>query len=210
MIISIEFFHHWGGVAIKYAPVITAIGALFTAIGAIGLAWWAIRKYFKERGNETKLSIDFKHTPYEINNFTSIYLDVQLKNEGLVDIRTFKRFIKGKDGKPKEVDHTWKDENETVKYAIELQVKKVKQTQTALFNWFDPNQYESVLNPINLLTDIDISDLKDPGFYMEPNETYHMGCWLKLDRGLYEAKVIVVGKKLPDEFWTMRFPFEVK
>jgi len=57
-----------------------------------------------------------------------------------------------------------------------------------------------------------VQDLKDPGFYMEPNESYHLGCWLNLDKGLYEAKVIVVGEKknLPDDFWHRRLPFEVK
>jgi hypothetical protein len=194
------------------APIGSAIGALLTGVGASGLALWALLKYKRERENKTKLSIVLSNYNYFINNLNQIYLDVLLKNEGIVEFRTFKRFHKAKKGNPSESEYTWKDSIETVKYSIELQIKKVKQCQVA-FDWFDPNQYDTVIDHINLLKDVEIpDDPKDPPFYIEPRESYHLGCWVQLDKGLYEAKVIVVGeqKNLPDDFWTCRFPFEVK
>jgi hypothetical protein len=178
-----------------------------TGIGAIVLAIWAVNRYFRERNGETNLSIELTKTDYVINNYNKVYLDVSLENRGKVAIRTFERFTKGKEAK-----FTYIDKIETIKYSIELQVKRVKQSQTVLYYWFDPNQYAAVTDPINLLTDLEVlGDPKNTPFFIEPNETYHLGCWLQLDKGLYEAKVIVVGrKKKPDEFWHRRFPFEVK
>ncbi len=196
----------------RIAPIGSAIGAILTGFGAFGLAIWVLLKYRRERGRKTKLTIDLLNSNYLINNVNQIYLDVIFKNEGIVELRTFKRFRKDKNGKSTEVEYTWKDSIETVKYSIELQIKKVKQSKVA-FDWFDTNQYDTVIEHVNLLKDIEIpDDLKDPAFYIEPSESYHLGCWVQLESGLYEAKVIVVGdkKNLPDDFWHRRFPFEVK
>jgi hypothetical protein len=182
---------------------ISSFGTLLTGIGACGVAYWAINKYYRDREHETKLSIELTKYNYEIDN-SKFYLDILLKNGGNVPIRTYNRFQKGA-----EVDASngmnWDEE---IKYSIELQIKKVKQTQVALFDWKDSSQYVTIQEHINLLTDIESPE--PPSFYLEPKDTYHLGCWLQLDKGLYEAKVIFIGEKRRDEFWHRRFPFEVK
>lgn len=194
------------------SELLSAIGSLLTGVGAILLSIWAIRQYFKTREGETRLSIKLKKTCYNINNSFKVYFDISLENMGTVAIHTRKRFY-GNSDKTDVIEYTYKDSIETVRYSVELQVKRVKQSKTALYYWFDTNQYEMVTDPINLLTDLeDPDDPKLPPFFIESKETYHLCCWLQLDKGLYEAKVIVVGSedKLPVDFWHRRFSFEVK
>lgn len=186
-----------------FNSLISSFGTFLTGIGAIALAFWAINKYFREREHETKLSIELTKYNFEIDD-SKVYLDILLKNGGNVEIHTYNRYQNGM-----EVDASngmnW---DEVIKYSIELQIKRVKQTQVALFDWKDSNQYDTIQEHINLLTDIDSPE--PPSFYLEPKDTYHLGCWLQLDKGLYEAKVIVIGERRKDEFWHRRFPFEVK
>ena len=197
---------HSSSSIVIYLP---AIGSLLTGLAAIILAYWAVNRYFKERKSEPNLSIELKNTDYVIDNNSKVYLDISLENKGIVVFRAFNRFKKIK-GIIQELDYSWKDSKETVKYAIELQIKKSKQGQL-VFDWFDPNHYDIVVEHINLLTDLETADLYNHyAFFMEPNEKYHFCCWLQLDKGLYEAKVIVIGQKYPDEFWHRRFPFEIK
>jgi hypothetical protein len=190
---------------------ISAFGTLLTGISAAVLAYWAIKKYFSARENETKLLIKISNTNYHINNSFQVYIDIFLRNEGIVAFDTCKRFIKNEYGEPEEVEYVWEDMIEKIKYSVELQVKKVKQVPVS-YDWSDTNQYETVQAHINLLTDYETPDnTEDPDFFMEPGEIYHLGCWLQLEKGLYEAKVIVVGtesKKRPD-YWVRRSPFEV-
>lgn len=193
--------------------VLSAIGTLFTGLGAILLAFWAIKKYFSERDNEARLSIEFSSTNYSINNSYYVYLDILLKNEGIVPLYTFKRFYKNNKGKIAAKEYTWKDSIETITFSAELQVKRIKQGQIVSFDWFDKNQYETIIDHLNLLKDLeDTDDPKHYSFFLDSKESYHLGCYVQLNKGLYEAKVIVVGdeKKLPDDFWHRRFPFEVK
>lgn len=192
------------------ATYITAYSSLLTGIAAALLAYWAIKTYFSSREHETKLSIDFDQKDFILNGTDRVYLDIILKNEGMVAIHTKKRFIKGSDGKAKTIDFTSEDEIETILYSVELQIKKIKNSNLT-YDWYDKNQYDPIHEHINLLKDLEIpSDYKHPAFFIEPKETYHFGCWLQLDKGLYEAKVIVIGVKQPDDFWHRKFPFEVK
>ncbi len=48
-------------IILAYSPMISAIGTLLTGSGAIILAVWAIKKYFKGRENETKLLIEIEN-----------------------------------------------------------------------------------------------------------------------------------------------------
>lgn len=191
---------------------ISSIGTLLTGIAAVILAYWAINKYFKERSDKTKLSIEISNTNYLINGLHQVYIDVLLKNEGIVAVHTFKRFRKNDKGESGEVEYTWKDSIETIKYSVELQLKKVKQNKIS-YNWFSSDQYEPIFEHINLITDYENPDETNSNpFFIDPGETYHFGSWFQLERGLYEAKVIVVGdeNELPDDFWMRRFPIEIK
>jgi c-di-AMP phosphodiesterase-like protein len=199
-------------VVITDAQMLSAIGTLLTGSGAIILAIWAINKYFKERDNEAKLNIELSNTNYSVNDSHYVYLDVLLKNEGKVSVYTYKRFNKDNKGDPEEAEYTWKDSTEMIKYSIELQIKKVRQSKFS-YNWFDSNQYDPIIDHINLLTDHeDPDDMDHHSFFLDQGEIYHLGCWVQLAKGLYEARVIVIGdkNKLPDDFWARRFPFEVK
>jgi len=193
-----------------FFTMLSAIGTFLTGIGALMLAIWAMEKYSTERKNQTKLVIDYKIIQDYHNNPKSLYLDIILKNKGAVDLHTKKRFKQDENGKSIELPYVYKDSIETIKYSIELQIKKVKDSQV-ISDWFASEQYEAVVEHINLLKDLEVpEDALHPAFFMEPKEPYHLGVWLNLDKGLYEAKVIVVGAKEPDDFWHRRIPFEVK
>jgi hypothetical protein len=187
-----------------FTKIVASFGQLLTGLAAIFLAYWAWRKYFRERENETKLSIQIEIKTFANASNKQVYISVVLTNKGNVEIRSLNRF-KQKDS------ICYKDNVEIIKYPVSLQVKKVKTTQSAS-NWFDPNHYEPIdgLEEINLLSDLETPEKpNDPSFYLEPKDDYNLGCWLKLEEGFYEAKLIFIGEKLPDEFWTKRFPFEI-
>jgi hypothetical protein len=204
-------YFHWASFGTT-SSMISAFGTLLTGVGAIIIAFWALKKYFRERENETKLFIDLSLTNYNTNNTNQVFLDVYLVNEGMVALHTSKRFEKGPDQKIIEKSFTLEDSVEKIKYSVELQVKRVLKN-SVVYDWFDPKQYETVVEHLNLLKDIEVpDDPNHPSFFLEPKEKYHFGCWLTLEKGLYEAKVIVIGdeKTLPNDFWHRRFPFEVK
>jgi hypothetical protein len=193
----------FNNVAVGAAAILTTGSAIFTA-------WWAYNKYGKERENATKLKIELTVKEYEIASEKRLYLDALLINKGKVKIETLSRFL---NGKLKEFVHDDpKDKNEKIRYPLELQIKKLK-GDTLWYDWFDKNQYDAIIGfeEINLLKDLEVlDDPTHPGFFIEPGESYHFGCWVSLTKGFYEAKVIYLGSDQPDEFWHGRFPFIVK
>ena len=108
------------------------------------------------------------------------------------------------------MEFAYRDEIETIKYSIELQIKKVKLNHV-IYNWFDSQHYETFIEPINLLTDLEPpAKFGDPVFYLEPKDSQHLGCFLALFNGLYEAKVIFIGERKEEDFWTCRKPFIIE
>jgi hypothetical protein len=190
-------------------PIITAIGSLLTAVVAGFLALWARQTVLKKRDFNTRLFIEeMKHTIYKVGDVFQVYIEVKIKNIGLVPVRTCVRF-ESVDGKSQPKKFVYKDKLEEVWYSVELQIKRLKESKIT-FDWYDKTQYDSIADHINLLSDLeDPDDPKKPSFYLEPNDEYFLGCWVQLDKGLYEAKVIWVGENSDDDFWHRRYPFIV-
>jgi hypothetical protein len=188
-------------------PLITALTILVTAI-------LTLRKYGLQRENQTKLNIEIITYNYVFEGQDYVYLDTILNNVGKVKLGAKYRF----DNKG---HFAYNDENDpyekTLQYSLELQVKRVNKNLYSSY-WFEmEKQYSKIdnLNSINLLDDFEVPNDPKAIFYIEPDESAHFGCWLQLENGLYEAKVIFIGnkkldgKKPSDEYWRRRISFQV-
>ena len=111
------------------ATYLTAIGTLLTGFATVSIVFWAMKKFRINRKSESVLNCKITKKKFEINNSKKIHLDIEFKNDGLVEIRTRKR-VK---------EYVWEDKMEKVKYSIELQIKKVLEN-SLVFNWFDEKQ----------------------------------------------------------------------
>ena len=159
---------------------------------------WAWRRYWVERTDQAALEIGIDYRTISLDANYLVSFDISLANRGKVKIQAKPR----KDGA-----HTFDDGVEKLAHSGSLQLKRIQTsaaTTTRTINWFESDGLERVagVSEVNFLT-----EYEDPtrgniiDFWMEPNETYHLGATLVLGRGVYLVKATFVAAGGDDNFW---------
>jgi hypothetical protein len=171
-----------------------------TAIAVLVGGAWAFYRFGLRREKETAVAIDLSYiaTPYEANYL--VFFDAILTNTAAVRVTA----------KPHR-HPAYGDSAETLQYAADLLLRRLpagSQPGTQI-RWVSDNA--QVPAPGDIEADLASEYEKDGGtdFWMEPNESYHLGAAIILPPGSYLAMVTFVGRGGDDEFWRRVFSLQV-
>ena len=178
------------------------IVALASLIGGL----WVFFRFVNERAYESALTIGIDSSTITVDGAPLTYLDVTLTNVGKVKLQA------------KPVDRfttAYEDKVEKLQYSCGLSIRKPLSDVTKtgdLIDWFEHTRFEpSKFLEFNLLNEYgDPEDNNRVDFWMEPGEQYHLGMPLRLDAGIYLAKVTFIGARSDKEFWSRIVAFQVR
>jgi hypothetical protein len=161
------------------------------------VALWELYKFLRGRTFQSRLRIDISSSATPLGKNHLVFVDVQVTNFG-----------KGKIQARPVGDGEWayKDQFETVAYSGSLQIKQIDaasvQGNEAL-DWFKSAAVKEVpgISEINLLDEYALTDKNNRiEFWLEPDETVHLGTAVVLSPGHYLLKASFYGTK-PEDFW---------
>jgi len=160
---------------------------------------WAFFRFLTERTYQAaiEIGIDYTCAPDEAQYI--VFLDIILTNKGHTRVRAKYERTDG---------WAYNDGVERLKHSGSLQVRRIlpwKQPNNRHLDWFETTLLEPIpdLPEINLFVEYE-DPLKENkvAFWMEPNESYHLGASIVLPSGVYLAKVTFIGKGGDDNFWS--------
>jgi hypothetical protein len=165
---------------------------------------WALYRFGLLRENKAAIEIELhcKCIPEPNGRYFS-YFDVTLINKGKVKAEARKK------RRP-----AYRDEAETLKYGCSLLLRAIPKNiqERKPIGWFD--EEAKTKSPIegdievDLLYDYELNG--ETIFWMEPEESYHVGTGIVLQHGSYLAMITFVGnKENDDEFWRRTFIVQI-
>jgi hypothetical protein len=183
-----EWFRCWSE-TIEHVTVAAA-----SVIGGV----WVLFRFLNERTLESALTIGVDTSTIAFDGTPLTFVDVTLTNVGKVRLQA------------KPVDRStaaYDDGVEKLQHSCDLSIRKLLSDAKVADNpidWFNAKSFDSSKSlELNLL-----NEYEDPrnnnrvDFWMEPGEEYHLGVSLRLDAGVYLAKVTFIGARSDDEFWS--------
>ena len=186
--------------------IVDIIAAAIVSVAAIIGGLWALRRYLIERTDEEAVVIEINSNCTLYGSDYLVLVDVILTNKGHTKVQAKYKRNKG---------WAYDDGVEKLRHSGSLQIKAIRDWASLNdrhLDWFKSPLLEPVdrLPEVNLLT-----EYEDPlqnnriDFWMEPDETYHLGIPLVLSAGLYLAKVTFVASGGDDNFWSRVFCIQV-
>ena len=163
---------------------------------------WAFYHFYLRREREAALGIDlsFITVPYNSTSYL-VAFDLTLANKGSVRLRAKQKRCPA-----------YSDKDEKLKYSCDLILRAVPTTlqpggQVTWFSEPDPKSPREGDIELDLISEHELNGKTD--FWMEPNETYHVGTALVLQAGTYLVMVTFVGDASDEDFWRRLFVIHV-
>ena len=186
--------------------IVDIIAAVIVSVAAVIGGLWALHRYLIERTDEEAVDIEINSNCTVYGSDYLVLVDVILTNKGHTKVQAKYERNEG---------WAYDDGVEKLRHCGSLQIKAIrawKSRNDRHLDWFKSPLLEPVdgLPEVNLLT-----EYEDPlqnnriDFWMEPDETYHLGIPLVLSAGLYLAKVTFVASGGDDNFWSRIFCIQV-
>jgi hypothetical protein len=171
----------------------------FVIAAAIIGGLWALLRVWTERTYEAAIDIEISSTCAADGPEYLVFLDVVLTNKGHTRVQAKYKRSEG---------WAYNDGVEKLKHSGSLQVRRILPwvgPNNRFLDWFETPLLDSIphLPEVNLLTEYEDPEQNNKiDFWMEPNETYHLGAPIVLSAGLYLAKVTFIGAAGDDNFWS--------
>ncbi len=186
--------------------IVDIIAAVIVSVAAVIGGLWALRRYLIERTDEEAVDIEINSNCKAYGSDYLVVLDVILTNKGHTKVQAKYERNEG---------WAYDDGVEKLRHSGSLQIKAIRawaSRNDRHLDWFKSSLLEPVdgLPEVNLLT-----EYEDPlqnnriDFWMEPDETYHLGIPVVLSAGLYLGKVTFVASGHDDNFWSRVFCIQV-
>ena len=186
--------------------IVDVTAAVIVSVAAVIGGLWALRRYLIERTDEEAVVIEINSNCTLYGSDYLVLVDVILTNKGHTKVQAKYKRNEG---------WAYDDGVEKLRHSGSLQIKAIRgwaSRNDRHLDWFKSPLLEPVdrLPEVNLLT-----EYEDPlqnnriDFWMEPDETYHLGIPLVLSAGLYLAKVTFVASGGDDNFWSRVFCIQV-
>jgi hypothetical protein len=163
---------------------------------------WAFYRFGLRREREPALGIDLSFTtvPYNSTSYL-VAFDLTLANKGSVRLRAKRKR-----------SPAYSDKDEALKYSCDLMLRAVSTTlqpgsQVTWFSALDQRSPREGDIELDLISEHELDG--DTDFWMEPNETYHVGTALILQAGIYLVMVTFVGDASDGDFWRRLFVIQV-
>jgi hypothetical protein len=182
--------------------IVDITAAAIVSVAAVIGGLWALRRYLIERTEEEAVAI-------EINS------NCELHSRDYLVLLTNKGHTKVQAKYERNDGWAYNDGVEKLRHSGSLQIRTISAWEPPNdrhLDWFKSLLLEPVtgLPEVNLLTEYE-DPLQDNrvDFWMEPDETYHLGVPLVLSPGLYLAKVTFIASGGDDNFWSRLFCIHV-
>ncbi len=179
--------------------IVDITAAAIVSVAAVIGGLWALRRYLIERTDEEAVVIEINSNCELHGRDYLVLLDVILTNKGHTKVQAKYERNEG---------WAYNDGVEKLRHSGSLQVKTIRAWEPPNdrhLDWFKSPLLEPVagLPEVNLLIEYE-NPLQNNriDFWMEPDETYHLGVPLVLSAGLYLAKVTFIASGGDDNFWS--------